>query len=854
MRETNTSNRYHELLEGLGSLAVLALPLVGLPIVQLHFLKLSLAHFNLGVEPVKRLLTQSINGHLLIEILGIAGWIVWIWFAIYSVCALVTAIRCVRAGQHDRTKSLSWIVKLSLKIIIAGLILFGLFSGSGKSYGASPHQVTYGASPHQVLASQSTGAITVSSLEPSSLIAIASSESSKLGIAFGTLIIAALAVFRSRERKYFPLAFSYAFGGDSLLDPPGNLLGTSFWFEHRSTALEQADIGRTRFRVQGSIATHLRSPRQGKGVEAEGGNIQSRNYLQVRYGRASDVLRLLDDYYNSCYEDKNQCEIHRSQLVAIQCSKDGYFTAIERSYKAFGCTCDRESFTSRKLNLSNSVEARGIGDAKSGNPIPPVVLFDTHFEHSDDFVLNLEAIGSITLIADHALISGLMVQMIVDITTFSRTTSILSFGIPSLSFCDEMIVECESIDQLLKRLKVEVQKRYELLRFERLSTSTRQVNNTEWIGPTPLVIFVGTKNVDTNQIGEIINLIEGHRLGISLVLAQEDACDVLSATEASSVILDYKNQEAVFPWASRPTQIRLNRNIIDRTVSLAGHLSEIIGAELPTGCEVERVYISGPRDEGLSTTLSESIPEVQVLVLGPVEILGNSKNFSRQRAFDLVVYLALHPKGVERDIIVNALWNGREVPRQTIDTIVSSARSALGYASNGNHHLPSAWGKLKLEKSVSCDWTIFESLVMRGADVFEDCDDSLRLSNLERAMQLVRGQLFGGLKMADWVLFEGIGSRMESSIVDRALELADIYFSMGSFDQCKWALRQALKVSPYDERVYRKLMKCSYAEGNIGGVVAVMDELQSVIESDIEPFDTIHPATKELFMELCARK
>ena len=47
--------------------------------------------------------------------------------------------------------------------------------------------------------------------------------------------------------------------------------------------------------------------------------------------------------------------------------------------------------------------------------------------------------------------------------------------------------------------------------------------------------------------------------------------------------------------------------------------------------------------------LAETCPEVEVAVLGPVEIRGITVGFSRASALELVVYLALRPTGAAND-------------------------------------------------------------------------------------------------------------------------------------------------------------------------------------------------------------
>jgi DNA-binding SARP family transcriptional activator len=76
----------------------------------------------------------------------------------------------------------------------------------------------------------------------------------------------------------------------------------------------------------------------------------------------------------------------------------------------------------------------------------------------------------------------------------------------------------------------------------------------------------------------------------------------------------------------------------------------------------------------------------------------------------------------------------------------------------------------------------------------------------------------------------------------------------GEADAASWSARQALRVSPYDERLYRILMRAADAAGHPAGVESVLDELITLVAEDVEPFDAVHPETLELYRELSRRR
>jgi DNA-binding SARP family transcriptional activator len=78
-------------------------------------------------------------------------------------------------------------------------------------------------------------------------------------------------------------------------------------------------------------------------------------------------------------------------------------------------------------------------------------------------------------------------------------------------------------------------------------------------------------------------------------------------------------------------------------------------------------------------------------------------------------------------------------------------------------------------------------------------------------------------------------------------------------DEAEWMVRQALRVSPYDERLYRALLVATAAQGNRVRLHAAMAQLQTLAgEATLPPartvahaqVDCLHPATTDLYRDL----
>lgn len=261
----------------------------------------------------------------------------------------------------------------------------------------------------------------------------------------------------------------------------------------------------------------------------------------------------------------------------------------------------------------------------------------------------------------------------------------------------------------------------------------------------------------------------------------------------------------------------------------------------------------GPRRPVLA---SATVPEVVVRVLGPVDVLGAARPFSRAWTLELVVYLAMHPRGVTADAWTTALWPDRLLADATRHSTVSAARRALGRRASGGDHLPRCGGTARLATSVTTDWDRFQALAV-GPDPAPDA--------WRAALALVRGRPFDGLRAADWTVLEGVAARVEDAIVQLAIRCSEHCLALGDGRGAELAIRRGLIASPYDERLYRQLMVAADLQGNPAGVEAAMGELLRVTAPDgsvaggsgavhDDAMAWVHPDTAALYCSLSRRR
>jgi DNA-binding SARP family transcriptional activator len=102
-------------------------------------------------------------------------------------------------------------------------------------------------------------------------------------------------------------------------------------------------------------------------------------------------------------------------------------------------------------------------------------------------------------------------------------------------------------------------------------------------------------------------------------------------------------------------------------------------------------------------------------------------------------------------------------------------------------------------------------------------------------------------------VFEGLGSTVESRIVDVASRLAAYSLDDGHASHAEWSVRRGLLAAPWDERLYRMLMVVSHVAGNRAGIEAALCTLARSLDWDGDPLEVVHRETALLYRQLVGR-
>jgi DNA-binding SARP family transcriptional activator len=249
---------------------------------------------------------------------------------------------------------------------------------------------------------------------------------------------------------------------------------------------------------------------------------------------------------------------------------------------------------------------------------------------------------------------------------------------------------------------------------------------------------------------------------------------------------------------------------------------------------------------GLSEGRMCQPPPLDVSVLGRVDVRvdGRPLRVGRTKSMELLVYLALHDGGVDTDRLWEALWPGRAMSAAVLHTTVSVARRSLRERTDGPPLVSDARGGrvYELNARTRLDWDEFERLVGQWC-----APPTVAVSSLARALDLVRGPPFTSAAPGSYDWARGHRADMEEAIGSVAARLGEALLERGDAIGARRAARGGLRGAPYDERLYRVLMRAAHLADHAAGVESVMHELTDVLGVDL---DGTEGCTQDLYRDL----
>ncbi|MGP4009947.1 LysM peptidoglycan-binding domain-containing protein [Streptomyces sp. 4N124] len=238
-------------------------------------------------------------------------------------------------------------------------------------------------------------------------------------------------------------------------------------------------------------------------------------------------------------------------------------------------------------------------------------------------------------------------------------------------------------------------------------------------------------------------------------------------------------------------------------------------------------------------------PEIRVL--GPVEVTGVDSTGHGPRMAQLAALLFFRP-GRSADVLCADMDPLSPWTASTLNARLQGLRRSLGNDPSGSPYVPrrkTGEDPYRLAPGVRCDWIRFLQLVERALPMGQS-----GLTDLERALTLVRGTPFGG-KPLPWA--EPYQQEMITRIIDVAHTVATYRTPAGphhDLSAARRAVATGLDVDDTAELLYRDWLRIEHAAGNRQGLHTAITRVQQVNQALDCSLDT---ETEDLIRTLLTR-
>ncbi|MFC4945817.1 LysM peptidoglycan-binding domain-containing protein [Pseudonocardia sp. GCM10023141] len=232
-------------------------------------------------------------------------------------------------------------------------------------------------------------------------------------------------------------------------------------------------------------------------------------------------------------------------------------------------------------------------------------------------------------------------------------------------------------------------------------------------------------------------------------------------------------------------------------------------------------------DRDLQRWRTGGTPEVPLIaILGEpmVRAPGTAPTTRQAWLVELLVYLALHPGGVNTDKALTDLWpESSPVKVTTVRTAFHGARRWAGRGLDGD---PQRTFVSDMQRDTSyrlrghiLDWDLFRRLRKR-AQARRGAHHPGSVADYETALSLVRGPLFAAIRHRGYAWLDNDDQRhdlhLPGYVVDTAHELVDIALDSGDTEMARRAadIARIVDVDAIFDRPLTDLMRIAHAENN----------------------------------------
>ncbi|TDD87354.1 hypothetical protein E1293_08080 [Actinomadura darangshiensis] len=371
--------------------------------------------------------------------------------------------------------------------------------------------------------------------------------------------------------------------------------------------------------------------------------------------------------------------------------------------------------------------------------------------------------------------------------------------------------------------------------------------------PLPTVLLVASIPADDARVDALATLGCRFSIGVLALGAWTSGTSVELASDAT--VTDTRG-----PNAARFTETRLFHLTTGDATDMLRTIRTATGTETDaTSLRTSADHVTEPEPRAAVTIVppprppeGAPRPPVRLEVLGDVRLHtadGPIKTGLRQRARDLLAYLALHPDGVTRDRASADLWPDDSPGSivSTFNTAVTNIRSVLRNATglSSPMYVVHSAGRYRIDPDVvDIDlWQLNAAL----ADAQQATDDTARIRALTLVADRCAGEFASGLTQ-QWA--EVHREYLRRTVGDALANLARL-LQEADPERALMVLEQAITCDPYSEPLYRHVMRLQArldrpdaVRRTYGLLAARLDELDA--EPDGETRKLVSSATRAL--------
>ncbi len=503
---------------------------------------------------------------------------------------------------------------------------------------------------------------------------------------------------------------------------------------------------------------------------------------------------------------------------------------------------------SKNITLEHLLaEAEGISA-----PLPTLVAIGK--EANNEFLLNLEHIASFSLKGDSEAIKNLCSAMAIQLASshLADTLSIICINFDKDLSEFDRVEHVYDVTSAIEKIIYKQRQNQALLGDNFSIIETRIGNNYNYLYPIVVLIPSQLTEEESYHLLEVCGpsvCIVGHELNGAAWTGIFDNSDLLLEPIGLRLRPYSLSDDTVSAVTDMVASIKNVHSTMWETLSV----SQKVELKNPTSVLEQLSPEQLPFEQLPSEQLSlEQLPAgIEVRVMGTVEVLGAVQPFTSRRALDLVVYLAFHPEGADRDQLRTHIWPPDNPPSEsTFANTISRARKALGVNSNGEPYLPrvSSKGIYRLRPEIRTDVDQFEGLVTAA----QSNTGEQGTRQLQAAFELVRGTPFtgGAGDLYRWADF-GLRTHIDCMVDTAAHKLAERYMDSGNPEGARKAAMASLRLVGICEQCYR--WRLIAAAGNPTEVRQVMAELMGLLRREsnqAEINNLISPDLLELYKRL----